>query len=110
LIKRGDIDGSSFAFTVAEADEEWDESEVKKGKLPLRTINRISKLYDVSPATYPAYPTTSVSVRSRAKASAERRDALVEPRMALADEPKAPDIVAREQARAAVEEAKAWRR
>lgn len=67
-IQRGDVSGSSFGFTV-EADE-WDESEVKAGKLPLRTITRAS-LYDVSPVTYPAYPTTTVSARSKAEAARE---------------------------------------
>ncbi len=84
LIKRGDVNGSSFAFTVDQADEEWDESEVKGGKLPLRKILRISKLYDVSPVTYPAYPTTSVSARSRAKAANESVSASKEPSAAEA--------------------------
>ena len=67
LVQRGDVSGSSFAFTVDDADDEWDESDVKKGKLPLRTIQRISRLYDVSPVTYPAYEGTSVSARSKMK-------------------------------------------
>lgn len=70
LIRRGDVSGSSFAFTVDEADEEWDDTEIKNGKLPLRKVNRISTLYDVSPVTYPAYPTTSVSARSLSRAKA----------------------------------------
>jgi len=70
LIKRGDVSGSSFGFIVTEDD--WDESEVKAGKLPLRTIRSV-ELYDVSPVTYPAYPKTSVSARSRAQAAIEGR-------------------------------------
>lgn len=65
LIQRGDVSGSSFGFKVL--DDEWDESEVKAGKLPLRTITEV-ELWDVSPVTYPAYPQTSVSARSRAEA------------------------------------------
>lgn len=66
LIKRGDVSGSSFAFRVEQDDDEqWDYSEVKNGRLPLRKIVR-ARLYDVSPVTYPAYPSTSVSARSKA--------------------------------------------
>jgi HK97 family phage prohead protease len=65
LIRRGDVSGSSFGFMVDE--DEWDERDVKNGKLPLRTILKAS-LFDVSPVTYPAYPQTSVSARSRAQA------------------------------------------
>jgi HK97 family phage prohead protease len=70
LIKRGDVSGSSFAFRVDEKDDEWDESEVAKGKLPLRIIHRVSELYDVSPVTYPAYPDTSVSARATSRLAA----------------------------------------
>jgi len=65
-IQRGDVSGSSFGFTVDEDD--WDERPTKQGKLPLRTISKVS-LFDVSPVTYPAYPQTSVSARSRGEAS-----------------------------------------
>jgi HK97 family phage prohead protease len=52
LVKRGDVSGSSFAFRVQQdEDEQWDYSDVKAGKLPLRKILRAS-LYDVSPVTY----------------------------------------------------------
>jgi Escherichia/Staphylococcus phage prohead protease len=60
LIQRGDIDGSSFAFTVAPDGDAWQHP--GGGKLPLRTISRVSELFDVSPVTYPAYPTASVAV------------------------------------------------
>ena len=65
-VERGDVSQSSFAFQVAE--DAWDESEVKAGKLPLRTIIRVSPLYDVSPVTYPAYGQTTVSARAEARA------------------------------------------
>ena len=32
--------------------------------MPTRYITRVKKLYDVSPVTYPAYPDTTVAVRS----------------------------------------------
>ena len=63
-IRRGDISEMSFAFTVPNKDgEDWDESETKEGKLPLRIIRDVD-LYDVSPVTYPAYEGTSVGLRS----------------------------------------------
>lgn len=61
-IKRGDVDQSSFAFSVLPDGERWmlDES----GRV-IRHIVRVARLYDVSPVTFPAYPETSVDVRSK---------------------------------------------
>jgi len=56
-IKRGDVSGQSFAFSVGA--ETWDFTD---GETPHRTITEISNLYDVGPVTYPAYPQTSVAV------------------------------------------------
>jgi hypothetical protein len=50
---------SSFAFTVA--DQAWLEEE---GKKTVRLINKLKRLYDVSPVTYPAYADTTVAIRS----------------------------------------------
>lgn len=61
-VKRGDVHQSSFAFTVRA--EEWQKAE-EKGGLPLRSVVEVDELYDVSPVTFPAYPTTSASVRSK---------------------------------------------
>lgn len=58
-VRRGDISGSSFAFTV-EA-EEWEE----QGDGYLRTIKRFGQLFDISPVYNPAYLDTSVAVDSR---------------------------------------------
>ncbi len=59
-ISRRDITGSSFAFAIdnPETDEEW-EPPTTRGGLPLRTLKRL-RLVDVSPVTFPAYPTASV--------------------------------------------------
>jgi uncharacterized protein len=54
-VKRGDIDGASFRFQVG--DEEWSDD--------LRTIKSVTALHDVTLATYPAYPDSSVELRSR---------------------------------------------
>lgn len=56
---RGDYSQSSFAFTVA--DEVWSKEE---DGTYLRTITKINRLYDVSIVADPAYPDTSVAVRS----------------------------------------------
>jgi uncharacterized protein len=70
-VERGDVSQSSFAFWLDEDGEDWDRSEVKQGKLPLRTIRRVSQLDDVSPVTYPAYTGTSVSARAEQRARVE---------------------------------------
>lgn len=56
LIKRGDIDKMSFAFTVAE--EEYDRNN------RTRHIKKIDKVWDVSGVDIPAYDTTTLSARS----------------------------------------------
>lgn len=106
LIQRGDVSGSSFGFTVDEDD--WDETEVKKGKLPLRTIRKVS-LWDVSPVTYPAYPQTSVSARSKAEASAETEKARSKAQQAQAKAEEDAAAVARlVAAKDALAQAQAW--
>lgn len=58
LIKRGDVKGSSFAFTVT------DESMVKENGKRVRQIRGV-KLYDVGPVVFPAYAGTSTQLRDR---------------------------------------------
>ena len=58
-LKRGDYSQSSFAFTVKE--ESWAKEE--DGRY-LRTIVKVNRLYDVSIVADPAYPDTSVAMRS----------------------------------------------
>jgi len=64
-VQRGDIRHSSFAFTVRK--ELWTNPENPQD-LPLRAVLEVDKLYDVSPVTFPAYPTTTASVRSQVEA------------------------------------------
>lgn len=61
-MKRGDVSQSSFAFSVLDGDR-WDMGE---GGQVIRTVERVARLYDVSPVTYPAYPQTSAGVAKRA--------------------------------------------
>ena len=49
-MERGDITQSSFAFTID--DDSWN----KENGRDIRTINKVKRLYDVSPVSIPAYP------------------------------------------------------
>ena len=59
-IKRGDISQNSFGFRTI--NDKWKISD-DKNELDERTLTEV-KLFDVSPVTFPAYPQTSVKVRS----------------------------------------------
>lgn len=79
-VKRGDLNGCSFAFELGErGDEEWNEEEeiedekelgirgrIKNAikKILIRTIKSFRKLHDVSIVTCPAYPGTQVDARN----------------------------------------------
>ncbi|EQB98648.1 HK97 family phage prohead protease [Photorhabdus temperata] len=58
---RGDINQSSFAFRVARDGENWYEDD--EG-IVIREISQFSRLFDVSPVTYPAYQEADSGVRS----------------------------------------------
>ena len=60
LMKRGDVNQSSFAFMI-----ESDKWEVK-GKQNIRTITKVSRLIDVAPVVIPAYPAATSKLVSRA--------------------------------------------
>lgn len=59
-IERGDITGMSFMFRVDK--EEWSNLESDH---PLRTVRSISDVVEVSAVTFPAYESTSISVRNK---------------------------------------------
>lgn len=59
LMKNGTISQSSFAFIVE--DDSWEQ----KDGVNIRTINKVSRLFDVSAVTYPAYEEASSSVALR---------------------------------------------
>ena len=56
-VKRGDLRGCSFAFTVADGGDEWIGD--------TRIINRISKIHECSICPFPAYKDTSVEARNQ---------------------------------------------
>jgi uncharacterized protein len=80
LIKRGDISQSSFAFTIS--DEKWSEDR------STRTVQKMGRLLDVSPVTYPAYATTTVSARNMATAKAEAEELKPEQVPEVREEPE----------------------
>ena len=75
-LRRGDINQSSFAFTVKE--DKWERTEDGMAR---RTILKFDRLFDVSPVYDPAYLGTSVDIDRRgydemvAKEEAEKRAA-----------------------------------
>jgi len=71
-MKRGDVTGSSFAFTVAPDGDSWS---MDASGLCIREINRVQFLYDVSPVTYPAYLATEAGVRAEQMRSAAKDNA-----------------------------------
>lgn len=59
-IKRGDITGMSFMFTID--DEEWENLESEH---PTRHIRKIGTVLEVSAVTFPAYEATEISARNK---------------------------------------------
>jgi len=60
LLKRGDINGSSFVFTVRE--DKW---ETLDDGTELRTVLDIEKIYELGPVVSPAYLDTDATVAKR---------------------------------------------
>jgi HK97 family phage prohead protease len=59
-VKRGDLNGCSFQFTVEPDGDTWEEN----GRTILRTLRKV-KLYELGPVVFPAYPQgTSVGARA----------------------------------------------
>lgn len=61
-IKRGDITGMSFMFTVR--GEEWRDEDTD---YPKRTITDIEQVFEVSAVTFPAYEETEINARCKAE-------------------------------------------
>ena len=59
MIERGDLDQNSFAFYIEE--DEW----THENGEDIRRIKKVKELRDITLATYPAYPDTSVSMAKR---------------------------------------------
>jgi len=59
-IRRGDYSGMSFRFRVARGGQTWK----RDGGERIREIRQVDKLPEVSVVTFPAYPDTTVAMRS----------------------------------------------
>lgn len=60
-IKRGDVTGSSFSFTVTDQETRTED------EIDIREITGV-KLFDVGPVTYPAYEATTTDTRAMGRA------------------------------------------
>lgn len=60
-VRRGDMSGCSFSFRTAPQGDQWSMDDA--GGI-VRTVNKVLRLYDVGPVTFPAYESTRVDVRS----------------------------------------------
>jgi len=76
-VNRGDISGMSFMFTV-DADT-WEDIDTEH---PTRTITDISKVFEVSAVTFPAYEATSIQARGLSDALESARASLENERAA----------------------------
>ena len=56
-VKLGNLKGMSFSFHLAKGGDEW-----KQGEKPIRIINKIKSLEEISVVSVPAYKDTSVKV------------------------------------------------
>lgn len=76
-VRRGDVDGVSFGFKIADRkkDNTWDDSDYRNVK---RTINR-AMLKEISPTPFPAYPQTELSLRSAEEAYNDYKDSKDKP-------------------------------
>ena len=60
-VKRGDMTGMSFMFTVDTDKDMWKDTDTD---YPKRTIMSIRKVFEVSAVAFPAYPQTSIQAAS----------------------------------------------
>lgn len=79
-IAAGLLTGQSFGFTVLR--DEWSDLDSDH---PKRTITEIGEIFDVGPVSYPAYPDTSVALRSLDAAKAEVAPEVEAPTFTLAE-------------------------
>lgn len=80
-IRMGNVGTSSFGFTVK--DDSW---ERRDDGMNLRTIEAVDLLFDVSPTTQGAYPTTEVGLRSMEAAFANEAVAELEEEVIRSEE------------------------
>lgn len=99
-VRRGDLSGSSFKFLANESGIRVAKKAAFPGDLPVIVVERLQKVIDVGPVTFPAYDGTSVHVRS-----------VPESILAIvcdAHKVGQPSLLARWKARIAIERARSW--
>lgn len=64
ILERGDIDQSSFGFRVNKDGQRFEDIKEGEKMVTIRTISKVSRLLDVSPVTFSAYPDTVALTRS----------------------------------------------
>ena len=82
-VKRGDMTGMSFMFTVDTDRDIWKDTETD---YPKRTIMSIRKVFEVSAVAFPAYPQTSIQAASEGDTLDSARASLESAKAALAEE------------------------
>ena len=80
-VKRGDISGMSFMFTVDK--DSWDDIDTD---YPKRTVEHISRVLEVSAVAFPAYPQTDLQVASEGETLDSARASLESARKAAEEE------------------------
>ena len=80
-VKRGDISGMSFMFTVDK--DSWDDLETEQ---PLRRIRSIGRVFEVSAVAFPAYEGTNIQAASEGDAPEGARASLESARKQLEEE------------------------
>ena len=68
-VKRGDVDGCSIGFDIAEEETEF----LENGDVHW-TIKKIMPLYEVSACTFPAYQETNISARTKQLEDIKKRE------------------------------------
>ena len=80
-VKRGDISGMSFMFTVDK--DAWEDLDSEQ---PLRRITSIRRVFEVSAVTFPAYEGTNIQAASEGDALESVKASLESARQQLAEE------------------------
>ncbi|MBQ1801929.1 MAG: HK97 family phage prohead protease [Lachnobacterium sp.] len=70
-VKRGDISGMSFMFSID--DEKWEDENTDH---PLRRVKSIKSVVEVSAVSFPAYESTSINARNKNKVLESARSLL----------------------------------
>ena len=93
-VKRGDMTGMSFMFTVDK--DSWDDIE---SDYPKRTVRHISRVLEVSAVAFPAYPQTSIQAASEGQTLDSARASLESARQQLKETREAEEAAKAEQER-----------